>query len=91
MEENKDGEIATQTLPGHQSNPGGRTSTTSVQNNWSSVVNKSDGATPHPGERQSTCRSVYQGLGLNPSTAKTTNSYLYQNELGTGFKCKIEN
>lgn len=49
MEENKDGEIATQTLPGHQSNPGGRTSTTSVQNNWSSVVNKSDGATPHPG------------------------------------------
>lgn len=92
MEENKDGEIATQTLLGHQSNPGGEGHLQQVcKNNWSSIGKQNNGATPHAGQWQSTCRSMYQSLGLNLCTAKTTNSYLYQNELGPGFKCKIEN
>lgn len=91
MEENKDGEIDTQTFLGHQSNPGGKDIYKCAGTTGVPSVNKSHGATLHAGQWQSTCRSMYQSLGLNLSTAKTTNSYLYQNELGPGFKCKLEN
>lgn len=92
MEENKDGEIATQALPGHQSNPWGEGHLEQVcRNSWSSICKQNDGATPHAGRWQSNYRNMYQSLGPNPCIVKTTNSYLYQNELGPGFKCKIEN